>query len=981
MRKWMLFLKISTEYWRHHKKRFLTFLSIIVLGTAALLSSSLLLRSEKQAVLDEELRLLGNYDVIIYSISHNDSNSISQNDAIKEYGKYYEIGTAMSDNGAKTNVACFDNADSEKLYHMTCTRGHYPENSNEIAIDLNTAKAMGIKPYPNEKVNIELCSYEGEVIEKKEYIISGVYELSSPSAYGGWYRYPSMMNLETAKMPGMFFHNSILDKAKSDSVTCFFQTDESDLATLCNDIVSRSDSIAWEQTDIPGGRRFAYSYVLGINDTIENKYGDSSVATIFKAMKNGDGIKDFYSGVLMPIFMVLISLVVIISILGIAGNILRDKQKGFAVLRSIGMERSSLFAMIMLDFLTLTAVFVVVGTVVGMLLHISLIKLLNAVLEIRLSFGFRSDITVNSVTYNPFLLSTITVFLCVVTATILASIKFIRLMPIKLFDKLDRKVKTKKCSEITKFKSWKRLLNSRIDMYSHSTAIICVVVMSASLFGYTYFRALSDLNNSELEYEKIEYELNDWDYKATKTDNSFMYEFNVENHHDYGIDITGYNDLIKQDFVDECFARIVNNSTRITYDLNENSEQGVTLLKEFNLRRYDNIDETSEFETALQKAENAMLENIGYGDNEAVFSIPSVGLADMDIESLQRYVIDGEIDIDRLNSGDEVIIAMSEYEYQNYISMFKAGDKLPLSDIVLNEYEELLNFGSLMPSEVSEPVYKQTVTTPEGDEVELSSYAFGKRCDIDTVIGAVVVLPDKQIMRYMKFAGEDNYGVNIFCTFKEFDAWGLPDNKLTELDIKLKPDADIGNADSYWYDILSGSKGITVRSTAEIVAQMNTGTQKTMSVYYCMIIILIILALITTAIIMYSDVRMRSSKFAVMRACGMSVGQISYLVIRQNIIYPVIGVLISIVPVSLCQRFFDYIAKMVDSEKWNFTQFEGIPWYHYVPFRYKLYDYNIPAVMAVCFAVYVVIMLVVTIPQIRYISKQSISGNIEKSDF
>lgn len=981
MRKWMLFCKISAKYWRQHKKRFLTLASIIVLGTAALLSSSLLIRSEKQAVLDEELRLLGDYDIIIYDISDNDGKSISQNNAIKKYGKYYELGTVVSDNGTQTNAACFDNESSQELYHMTCTRGRYPESSDEIAIDLNTAKSMGIKPYPNETVNIRLSTYQGEEKEHKKYTVSGIYELSSPSAYGGWYRYPSMMELGAAKMPGIFFHSSINAKAKSDSVTCFFQTDESDLNALCNDIVSVSDSIAWEQTDIPGGRRFAYSYVLGITETIENKYGDSSLASIFKAMKNGDGIKDFYSGVLMPVFMGLISFVVIISIAGIAGNILRDKQEGFAVLRSIGMERGSLFAMILLDFLLLTAAFIVVGTAVGTVLHIGMIKLLSTAFGIRLTPGFNSDVTVNSVTYDPFLLSAATVFLCVVTSVVLSSIRFIRSTPMKLFDKSDRKAKAGKRSVASKNKSWKRLLVNKIDMYSHSAALICVIVMSASLFGYTYFHALSDLNNSELQYEKIEYELNDWDYKATKTDQSLMYEFNVENHHDYGIDINCYNDLTKQEFVDDCFARIVNNSTRLTYDLNENSEQALAPLNEFDLRRYDNIDETSDFETALHNAERSMLKKIGYSDDEAVFSVPSIGLSDRDIESLKNYVYDGKIDIAKLNSGDEVIIAMSEYEYENYVSMFKAGDKLPLSDISLSEYEDRLDFGSLMPFEVNEPVFKQTVTTPEGEEVELSSYAFGKRYDIDTLIGAVVVLPDEPIMRYMKFAGEENYGVNIFCTFKEFEAWGLADSKLTELDVKLNPDANIDTADSYWYDLLSDSTGITVRSTAEIAAQMNTGTQKTMSVYYCMIIILIALALITTAIIMYSDVRMRSSKFAIMRACGMSVGQIAYLIIRQNMVYPIIGALLSIVPVSLCQRFFDYIARMVDSEKWNYTQFEGIPWYHYVPFRYKLYDYDLPVVMAVCFAVYVVIMLIVTIPQIRCISKQSISENIEKSDF
>lgn len=981
MQKWMLFSKISAKYWVNHKKRLLTFALIVILGTAALISSSLLIRSEKQAVLDEELRLLGDYDIIMYDISDKDGVDFSQNNAVKKFGKYYELGTAVTDNGAETYAACFDSEDSENLYHMTCTRGRYPQNSNEIALDLNTAKSLGIKPYPDETVSLQLVSSSGKAIEKKTYTVSGIYELSSPITYGGWYRYPSMMDLGEANMPGVFFHSSINDIVKSDTITWFLQTDESDLNALCNEFITNSDSIDMTQIDTPEGRRFAYSYVLGIAETIENKYGDSSISSIFSAIKNGDGIKDFYSGVLMPVFMVLIAFVVIISIMGITRNILKDKQEGFAVLRSIGMQRSSLFIMIMLDFLVLSVVFILLGTAVGIGLHMTMLKLLNSIFGIRLGYGFNSDVTVKAVTYDPFVLSAATVFVCIIIAVVISSVKFLRLTPIRLFDKSNRKSKNAKHSSSSKPKSWRSVLSRKIDLYDHSAAFICVIIMSAALFGYTYFHALSDLNNKELEYQKTEYQLNNWDYKAEKNNQLLMYDFNIENHHDYGIDVSCYDDIVKQDFVDDCSARIINKSTRLSYQPNEISDEELSQLSDLSLRRYSNIDETSDFETALQSAENAMIEKIGYSDDEVILSAPTIGLPDKVLQDLNARVCDGKIDIDKLDSGDEVILAMDKDEYEKYKAFFKAGDKLPLSDIILSDEEDKLDFGSLMPSEISKPVFSQMVTTPEGDDVELTSYAFGKRHDIDTTIGAIVLLEDDEIMRYMTLAGQESYGMNIFCTFKEFGAWGLNDAKLTELDIKLTKSADIEAVDNYWYELLSGSEGVTVRSTAEITAQMNTGIRKTMSVYYCMVIILIVLALITTAIIIYSDVRMRSTKFAVMRACGMSVRQIAYLIIKQNMVYPIIGAFLSIVPVALCQRYFDYIAKMVDTEKWNYTQFEGIPWYHYVPFRYKLYDYNMPAVMAVCFAVYVVIMLIVTVPQIHFISKQSISENIEKSDF
>ena len=61
-----LLLKLSSEYWNKHRQRFLSFAFLVMAGSAALCSVALLIRSEKSAILEEELVLLGNYDVIIY---------------------------------------------------------------------------------------------------------------------------------------------------------------------------------------------------------------------------------------------------------------------------------------------------------------------------------------------------------------------------------------------------------------------------------------------------------------------------------------------------------------------------------------------------------------------------------------------------------------------------------------------------------------------------------------------------------------------------------------------------------------------------------------------------------------------------------------------------------------------------------------------------------------------------------------------------
>ena len=124
--------------------------------------------------------------------------------------------------------------------------------------------------------------------------------------------------------------------------------------------------------------------------------------------------------------------------------------------------------------------------------------------------------------------------------------------------------------------------------------------------------------------------------------------------------------------------------------------------------------------------------------------------------------------------------------------------------------------------------------------VSTSSYAFGQRHNISTKVGAVLILDDEQADRYLYFAGERHYGINILCTFEEFRAWGLPNKNLTDMSIKVDYDtASIKEADESWFSAISNAKGMTFSSTSDITEKVVTGTRRTMSVYYCMMAVLI----------------------------------------------------------------------------------------------------------------------------------------------
>ena len=92
MKKIKMLTKLSLKYWLHHKRRLFTLMLTLVLGVSALCCTALLVRSEKQAVYEEELRLLGNYDNAAHNISLKTAERIRQEEMVEKAGLQFELG-------------------------------------------------------------------------------------------------------------------------------------------------------------------------------------------------------------------------------------------------------------------------------------------------------------------------------------------------------------------------------------------------------------------------------------------------------------------------------------------------------------------------------------------------------------------------------------------------------------------------------------------------------------------------------------------------------------------------------------------------------------------------------------------------------------------------------------------------------------------------------------------------------------------------
>lgn len=994
MKKTVTLTKLSFCYWKTHIKRIIALAAVCILGAAALCFSCLYIRSEKAFVMEHMLTLHGDYDAVIYGIEETDISFISEDEAVTSYGFYRELGYAGRDGIPQYKVASFPNENSTQMYHMTCIQGNYPQNEKEVALDAGTAKQLGIVPMMGQHITLMLYNLAQQQLEEREYTVSGIFQASSASTYGGFYRYPIAGS--GYDVPAVFVFDSEKSLFDSSLITVFIQT-ETEISQLVAQM-AQADFQKLTCCDIPSGRTQAYSYILGIPGHISNEYGELNVSSLLLAMRDGNIWKDFYSSVLIPLFAGFILVIVAVSVFSLVRDIIIGRAREIAILRSIGMTKQGTFLYLFVELAILITIFLIMGMMTGSAFHYLLVRGMNACNGTNIPLGFHVNSYVASVTPQPWLYAAMVIGVSSVTAIFMPLLKMSQSTPISVFRMKNRereKLSERHFSDFSKC-TWKTVISRHIRFHERSVLIIMGIIMCAAFFGYNYFRAFTDKENREYRNELTASGLKDWDFAAEKNNMSYPYAFLIENHHDYGIDANTYNNFANMKFVETSFARMVNKSTRLVYRKDAAPEAVSGLMSPFYMREYEAYEASENaYERTEYEAEKAMLEQIGYHFNENIYALPTIGVLTEELEALSLYVTDGEIDMEKIKSGEEAVLVVPADMGTVTAEAFHAGDTIPLSDIVLSEEEENYSFSSMSPFDYAEPAYLNYVEDPSGANVRYASFAFGTRKDFDTKIGAVVVLDEEEL--YEKYLlpcreliglGEDAaaYAPCILCLPDTFASWGLPDRLFTEVKFRVAEGEKLSTANESFYRNIGGCSGLTFASSFEIREKMKENAGNTMTIYYIMIITLIFLGMIAVGIKFYSRIKLNSQTIARLRAIGMSLPQIESLILRQNVIYPLIGGVVSLIPTFLCQMFFNYIIRQIDSGVWSGITIitnggGGTPWYHNVPFRYNLFSYHPLFVLLTIVLIFEVLMLLATIPQILYMRRQIIAEMIDIDSF
>ena len=978
---------------RKQAGRFICLLVMFIFGSFTIATTGLLVRSIKMTEMEDCRCKTGDYDAALYMVDIGIEDAFLKSGIIDEVGLYYELGTVTDVNGvAEFKAVSLKDDLSEDIYHMTCIRGSYPQSENEIAIDISVAHAYGIPPYPDESIDLKMYDSEGEYIGSKTYRISGVFRDSSGDVAGGWYRCPYDIE-KTYSMPAVFFYAGDIDAWNCTKESVFLRANSAGSLQIEDEIrrIQANTGKYGIFIEENNKRDSGFSYYLGI-DAIElrKEYGDITWDSLGKAVSKGMFERDFYSSTMLPIVALMVIVTEIISIYMLSKNIVADRKEHYAILRSIGVSSKKIISDLIIEMFGFCLIGSLSGASIAILVHKGIIRALNSSMNLRLYNGIDVDKAVKYVTYDPFITAVVVCVLSLSLSLIIPLRRLYKMYPSELLSSSDEMFVGKKTvgkrNKTRLNGGWLSLMNRRVDLHDNGTMIVMAMVLSAMLFGYLFFQAFSDYNLAHEKGVINSFGLDGQGYIVDRNIPGDEWRYNVTNRHDAGISSDVLDTIASNSNVSNVRAVIFNDSTRMVFDNEPNSD-----LKTLLNNRLINIPEGNSYAEVNMTAEKIIFEHMGYDPDVYMYELPTVGLTSDEMSNLNAEVVSGQIDLDKIRTGEEVVLAVPEDLADICQNCFPVGSAISFDDIALTEEEEMLDLLNIEDEKWM--VYDADVETPIG-EVYVRYDSVGTKYQIESTVGAIVVLHnDREINDYLTPGSNwvqglqmdagmmigHSYGMSVLCLGDSFASWGLPDRNYTSVKVSLNDNTDIYQFDKFWYQTISESVGIKTDSTFDYMDEMNAVTQRTMVIFYFMAVALILLGLVSILTGLYTKTRGKTEKLQALRRIGLSVKQTSLMIYTQNIFYPFISTVIAIIPVYLVQSYFNRIhAKIMSGEISSSAGTGHTPWYFILPITKNMFSYNFVPALIVCFLIGVLLIVVGTMPQIMYLKKMKMIAEKEE---
>lgn len=946
-------------------------LFLIMIVTAGLVCNVYLVNSAKLQKIEHDLDNTGNFDWAIYHVEPEVAADIrSDRIGVEGCGVYYELGYAASGTETFYSIAAFDSPESEHIFHLSCIKGHYPANADEIAIDVTTAYGWGINPLPGETVNVRLYDNDRNFVEERQFTISGIFENKNDSQDGLPYnRYPDQLYFDTNviyEAPTVFLSSSYIGEFPPSSyVSAFIQDNDVEAGYDLADELNAKYQIEPWKISRQWGRCYAYEEALGI--TLVSQ--EDNMDEVWGNYEKGVYYADFLTGRIIPAVGTLIAIIAALALFGMVARVLAERKKELRTLYQLGVDFFTIAKMFVCEMLVIAISGIAVGCIIGTGIYGIMLLVQKYILNLRIYPAFHMEAYLKAVTWNPYLFSACTVFFVICIISVIG-IMICRKNVLNIKKRMRHFRKTKNGTEKAVRRGWGRLVRDRILKPDICITVIISIMMLITLYTFLYFEQKSKYLSSEQLYYLENNNLVGCDFSATARLPMAWYD--VETQHDTGISVSSVNRILDSGYVKSYYASAVDNSTKLVYS-GQDTEQ-LEFLQEYDIR--DFAPSEKEYENTRYESQEASLNSIGFASDEAVFRVSTIGLTDDELSLLSDYIQAGEINPEKIKNGEDVVVVVAENRKKDAEGVFTVGDRLPLCDIVLSEEEDSINFEMLADIE-DYLVYEKHVKDNAGNLVRYIGLAVGKRRNINPRIGAIAAVDDDFVHTYI---GDNTEGssVWIFTSVSAFSKWNVNTRNFTTFRVDV-PDQEIHDFSSVWYGTLKEDSGLDMNSNFYLLEKVSMNRKGQMCIFAMMVINLIISGSIALYYIMNLRLNQQKRNLSLLRALGAGQKDLRRLLILQNIYYPFEGIVVAVLGVSFIQFICNKIQQQIPTSFWPDDEYPPL-W----QLNMEFYDYfsgHWIAAVVVITLTGLLLMILTTIWQYHQMKQDNIIINIQNANF
>lgn len=429
------------------------------------------------------------------------------------------------------------------------------------------------------------------------------------------------------------------------------------------------------------------------------------------------------------------ALISTLSVFSVLRAVFQSRRGNIEVLKKIGMTRGGLFKLYGTECVFLIALQVILGEVLSIIAYSGIFLYRTSVLGVESISAFTTDIAVTSRSADPFLFS------AVISAAIVILAYVVNALTSKVRYKTPKKEKKPRslfCCIGRAFRG-----GSVTVVQTACLVLICLSVALGYLYltdngkymqfyGNAYFPVDYDVNGFDMEEYEIE------EYYSCVNSLQINGVGDLEAGNEFSMLETSFTEGIDDKVMDslpEC-ARAAGYLTHIFMICEEEKEGGSRRIDVFD-------DETVRSFMAEYSSDECkeFFENGGIGTKK-LYRAETKLTDSRVIGSLSQYLVDGSINTDKLNSGEEVLIVSG-----SSVSPIKAGETIKLGGAVSAE-------GGLGISEV--------VTA-------------------DVKVGGVIKLPFNYDELSLYIVRDSEIGYNLLTTASGAQAMGLQGAAYTEI--------------------------------------------------------------------------------------------------------------------------------------------------------------------------------------------------------